>query len=77
MTAASDAIIIRSRQFRSSRTLFFCQSYAAERDRLWRDRLRPHPQMRRDRPQQMLDEHRHVRQTSRSGGTRSVWTFSR
>ena len=29
MTAASDAIIIRSRQFRSSRTLFFRQSQAA------------------------------------------------
>ena len=29
MTAASDAIIIRSRQLRSSRTLFFRQSYAA------------------------------------------------
>ena len=63
MTAASDAIIIRSRQFRSSRTLFFRQSYAASSatasGAIVFGRT---PRCAAIAPKQVLDERRHVGQ---------------
>ena len=61
--AASDAIIIRSRQFRSSRTLFFRQSYAASSATAsGAIGLRPHAELRGDRAKQMIDECRDIGQ---------------